>query len=158
MAKKIIEKEYSIKTDQLYMLAVDAIMKLQYAVMQQSKVDGFINFKTGMTLTSWSGLSIGAIISESSVGSKISFGGCATDASKQVFVIGGAKPVADKVTKLIDVRIKKGDIPPHNPTPTGGQAFSVSVADEIRKLAELKDQNILTQAEFDAKKKQLLGI
>jgi hypothetical protein len=32
------------------------------------------------------------------------------------------------------------------------------VADEIKKLAELRDQGILTEEEFTAKKKQLLGI
>ena len=32
-----------------------------------------------------------------------------------------------------------------------------SVADEIKKFADLKDQGILTQEEFDAKKKELLG-
>jgi len=33
-----------------------------------------------------------------------------------------------------------------------------SVADEIKKFADLKDQGILTQEEFDAKKKELLGL
>jgi hypothetical protein len=33
-----------------------------------------------------------------------------------------------------------------------------SVADELTKLASLKEQGILTQAEFDSKKKQLLGL
>ena len=32
------------------------------------------------------------------------------------------------------------------------------LVDQLKQLAELKDQGILTQAEFDAKKKQLLGI
>ena len=35
---------------------------------------------------------------------------------------------------------------------------SVSAADEIRKLKELLDLGIISQEEFDAKKKQLLGI
>lgn len=30
--------------------------------------------------------------------------------------------------------------------------------EQVKKLAELRDQGILTEAEFDAKKKQLLGI
>jgi hypothetical protein len=34
---------------------------------------------------------------------------------------------------------------------------SVSVADEIAKLAKLKDEGLLTEAEFDAQKKKLLG-
>ena len=37
-------------------------------------------------------------------------------------------------------------------------AAKTSVADEIRKLAELKEQGILTEEEFTAKKKQLLGL
>jgi len=35
---------------------------------------------------------------------------------------------------------------------------SVSAADEIKKLAELKEAGFLTEEEFEAKKKQLLGI
>lgn len=34
----------------------------------------------------------------------------------------------------------------------------VSVAEEIRRLAELRDQGIITNEEFNAKKKQMLGI
>lgn len=41
------------------------------------------------------------------------------------------------------------------PSTTGLQA---SPADELRKLKGLLDDGILTQAEFDAKKKQLLGL
>jgi hypothetical protein len=35
---------------------------------------------------------------------------------------------------------------------------SSSVADEIRRFAELRDSGVITEEEFDAKKKQLLGI
>lgn len=42
--------------------------------------------------------------------------------------------------------------------PTQAQPASDSTADELTKLAELKEKGILTQAEFDAKKKQLLGL
>ena len=35
---------------------------------------------------------------------------------------------------------------------------SVSVADEIKKFSVLKDQGIITQEEFDIKKKELLGL
>ena len=35
---------------------------------------------------------------------------------------------------------------------------NVSAAEEIRKYKELLDDGIITQAEFDAKKKQLLGL
>ena len=42
----------------------------------------------------------------------------------------------------------------------GGQTIvqGVSAADELRKFKELLDMGVLTQEEFDAKKKQLLGL
>ncbi len=38
------------------------------------------------------------------------------------------------------------------------QANQISIADEIKKLAELKDNGILTEQEFSDKKKQLLNL
>ena len=43
-----------------------------------------------------------------------------------------------------------------NPQPTVVQ--QVSAADEIKKFKELLDLGVITQEEFDAKKKQLLGL
>lgn len=45
-----------------------------------------------------------------------------------------------------------------NPTPKVSIDTPVDVADQIKKLADLRDSGILTEAEFNAKKKQLLGI
>ncbi len=45
-----------------------------------------------------------------------------------------------------------------NELPTANTSVSFSVADEIKKFKELLDLGILTQEEFDAKKKQLLGL
>jgi len=44
---------------------------------------------------------------------------------------------------------------PAAPTP---QSSAISAADELIKFKELLDMGILTQEEFDAKKKQLLGL
>ena len=41
---------------------------------------------------------------------------------------------------------------------TASQGASESYLDELQKLAQLRDQGIITNEEFDAKKKQLLGI
>lgn len=43
-------------------------------------------------------------------------------------------------------------------TPTGTVVQQVSAMDELKKLKELLDLGIVTQEEFDAKKKQLLGL
>ncbi len=41
------------------------------------------------------------------------------------------------------------------PVPTANNQSDI---DQLKQLAELKDQGILTQEEFDAKKKQILGL
>lgn len=46
----------------------------------------------------------------------------------------------------------------HEPSPTITQAIPLSDADEIKKYKELLDSGVITQEEFDAKKKQLLGL
>lgn len=64
----------------------------------------------------------------------------------------------------IDAAIETGEIVRINSTNVGPAAKTVkieggapvSVADELKKLKELLDQGILTQAEFDAQKKKLL--
>tara|TARA_B100000212_G_C27331239_1_gene514730 strand:+ start:575 stop:841 length:267 start_codon:yes stop_codon:yes gene_type:complete len=38
------------------------------------------------------------------------------------------------------------------------QKKSISEADELKKFADLKDQGIITEEEFNAKKKQILGL
>lgn len=44
------------------------------------------------------------------------------------------------------------------PTPIAPAPAPTAAADEIRALAELRDQGILTNEEFEAKKRQLLGL
>lgn len=45
-----------------------------------------------------------------------------------------------------------------DPAATGGQAASQSSADELKKFKDLLDSGVISQEEFDAKKKQLLGL
>jgi len=52
--------------------------------------------------------------------------------------------------QLIEQRIQKATVQPFQHTS--------SDADELAKLAQLKQQGVITEAEFEAKKKQLLGI
>ena len=45
-----------------------------------------------------------------------------------------------------------------NARPSAGATSPTSAADEIKKLADLREQGILSSDEFEAKKKQLLGL
>ena len=59
--------------------------------------------------------------------------------------------LANKLAELVDQHQVKIDMPS---TPVS----SVSSADELKKYKELLDAGIISQEEFDAKKKQLLGL
>jgi len=74
------------------------------------------------------------------------------DGQEIIFHINGVAPrdLQVKLAKLM-LQLKQA-----NPSPDS-QANTLSVADEIKKLADLKEQGILTQAEFDKKKLELLG-
>ncbi len=48
--------------------------------------------------------------------------------------------------------------PPSMSSPPPAAPPTVDVADQIRKLGELRDQGLLTNEEFEAKKKQILGL
>lgn len=153
MGQKQVIKEYSIKPDQLFSLATDAVTKLGWLVVQQNKSDGFINFRT-----KWLTLEVSIFISETPTnGSKIVFsGGTLTGGKFFLFGTHYMNQAAKKSFKVIDERVKKGDVPAHKPSTNS--AVATSSADELKKLSDLVTQGILTQAEFDAKKKQLLGL
>jgi len=57
------------------------------------------------------------------------------------------QPEFERIKEEIEKRIQAGNIP----------SSSFSSADEIAKLADLRDKGILTEDEFQQKKKQVLG-
>jgi len=78
------------------------------------------------------------------------------DTTKETFNVGldkkSAEKVNSKVHEVID-ELKSIKNQPQQPT-----ISNVSVADDIKKFKELLDMEAITQDEFDAKKKQLLGL
>lgn len=64
----------------------------------------------------------------------------------------------DKLNDIVTGRVAPA-APAAAPAPAPAAPTSVSeAADDLLKLKELLDAGILTQEEFDAKKKQLLGL
>jgi len=53
---------------------------------------------------------------------------------------------------------KEAQIPETSAAADAAEIAETSVANEIQQLAQLKEQGLLTEEEFEAKKKQLLGI
>jgi hypothetical protein len=73
---------------------------------------------------------------------------------KSIRMVGIPKADADRVKKMIDdavFAIKRGPAPAVAPAP------APDIADQLRKFADLRDQGILTEEEFAARKTKLLG-
>lgn len=82
--------------------------------------------------------------------------------ARTAVVAGTATAVSNNVSRRQARRWQEqGQVQPGYLEPTQ-QAAPAPVADDmtvqLQQLAQLKDQGILTQAEFDAKKQQILGI
>ena len=76
---------------------------------------------------------------------------------KSGFIYKGAYQNAQQIISILQVICNQRDAqkPSSAPTPSGQE---ISVADEIRKFKGLLDDGIITEEEFAAKKKQLLGL
>ncbi|RXA19922.1 hypothetical protein EQO05_07175 [Methanosarcina sp. MSH10X1] len=67
------------------------------------------------------------------------------------------KKIVRNFSDYVRARITEIKEHPNHPSEVN-QNSSGDLADQIKKLADLKDQGILTEEEFSAKKKKLLGI
>jgi hypothetical protein len=77
-------------------------------------------------------------------------------------VAGGAAYVGNRAGKASAQQQMAQEAPPEpayqEPAPAPAMSAGDSQIDELQKLASLKDQGILTEEEFSAKKAQILGI
>jgi len=64
--------------------------------------------------------------------------------------------IAQTVMKEIETLRTQNGVP--STVDSGGKYDAFELADELRELKDLLDEGLLTQEEFDAKKKQLLGV
>jgi Short C-terminal domain len=71
-----------------------------------------------------------------------------------------ARRVARRTSRRTSRRMSAAQAPPPAAAPAPAQAAPAQQDDmaEIQQLAAMKDQGILTEEEFQAKKKQILGI
>lgn len=72
-------------------------------------------------------------------------------------VKGEAESVAAVIRERVEAAIRSYQYPPASHIAAPSESKPLSVAAELRELAELRDQGILTPEEFDAQKARLLG-
>ena len=68
------------------------------------------------------------------------------------------KEVADYIRIKVEECKEEWTTEQAKATQSGVPASTISAADELKKFKELLDSGVITQEEFDAKKKQLLGL
>lgn len=77
--------------------------------------------------------------------------------ARTAVVAGTATAVSNNVSRRQARRWSEEEAPAQQAAPQAAPAQD-DVYVELEKLGQLKDQGILTQEEFDAKKKQILGL
>ena len=83
--------------------------------------------------------------------------------ARTAVVVGTATAVSGRVARRQQNRYAAEDqqqqaAPPPAPPPAAPAADESGYMGELERLADLRDQGILTPEEFEAKKKQILGI
>lgn len=79
--------------------------------------------------------------------------------ARTAVVAGTATAVSNRVSRRQAERWASEDkVQPGYMEPSQAAPAQDDTASQLQQLAQLKDQGILTQEEFDAKKKQILGI
>lgn len=78
--------------------------------------------------------------------------------ARTAVVAGTATAVSNNVSRRQARKWSNEDQESAGVQDSGTQVDQDDAVEQVQKLAELKDQGILTQQEFDAKKKQLLGL
>lgn len=78
--------------------------------------------------------------------------------ARTAVIAGTATAVSNNVSRRQQARWEDQAAQQQEQAPEQPTAEQDDVYEELSKLGQLKDQGVLTQEEFDAKKKQLLGL
>ncbi len=157
MSKQIKTIPVDATADAAYAALKAAVEKLRFNVESSDDAARTINITTRVSAFSW-GERITASVGAGENGETVVTLASAPKLATNVADMGRAKRELEAIAKALDEELHGGapaEKPAAQPVKANGMDF---VADEIRKLAQLKDEGLLTEEEFTAKKKQLLGI
>ena len=147
----------SASVERLWQASVQAVGLLGYNVISSDKSSRQLSFNTGRSMWSFAGQDLTATLIAAGRGSQLVMGGSLGKGrgGSQVVSWGEKGRViqkyADKVAELLP------QIPEPKPAPAAKPRATVSTADELAKLAQLRASGVLTPAEFEAQKAKLLG-
>lgn len=150
MAKQTQTVTFPNDPDETYAALKTAAEQLRYPIQSADDAARSLCMTTGVNAFSW-GETITATVSPGSGGSIVELISEPKLKANVVDMGRGKRALTAVVNALTAVLTGETQSEPPAAAPA-------SAADEIRKLAALRDEGILTEEEFTAKKKQLLGI
>lgn len=146
--------------ERLWQACVQAVGVLGYNVIHSDKGSGQISFNTGRSLWSWAGQDLTATLVGENGGSRLVMGGSIAKGGNpfgggQVVAWGEKARVIEKYVNQVGEVLRS--IPEAQAAPPTQAGSVSSTADELLKLARLRDSGVLTPEEFAAQKAKLLS-
>src|SRR6478735_9288985 len=147
--------QFSLKeapVDRVWEAALQAVARLGYSIQHTDSASRVLSFNTGRSMSSWAGQDLSmTLVADGSGGTVMSMGGSLGKGGNpfgggQAFAWGEKGRLIDKFAAT--VRETLPSIPDRPATAPAGN----SVADELAKLASLRDSGVLSEDEFAAQK------
>ena len=152
MSKQEKQTIFTQDVETTYAALKTAVEKLRYTVTSVDDAAHTLNLSSRVSGFSW-GENITAIVTPAEGGGSALNLFSEPKLKTNVVDMGRGKRILEQIANAVDAELN-GGAAPQQPAATGAD----SVADELRKFAALRDEGILTDEEFAAKKKQILGI
>lgn len=144
--------------DRVWAAALRAVSQLGYTILHTDSGARVLSFNTGRSMSSWAGQDLSMTLVPDGSGTSMTMGG---SLGKGGNPFGGGQAISwGEKGRLIDKFAKTvKEIVPSvpEPEPVVAAGGSTSVADELAKLASLRDSGVLSEQEFAAQKAKLLG-
>ncbi len=153
MSKQTQSFSVNNNVEETYAALKIAVEKLRYTVASADDEAHSLTIKTRVSAFSW-GEVITAAVSQGENGGSLVELFSEPKLKTNVVDMGRAKRELSAIADAVVAELS-GDA---NKPQAAQSSATASVADEIRQLAQLKDEGLITEEEFAAKKKQLLGI
>lgn len=145
-----------VSVDRVWGAALQAVAKLGYTILHSDSGSRVLSFNTGRSMSSWAGQDLGMTLFDDgqrtimSMGGSLGKGGNPFGGGSQVFAWGEKGRLIDQFAATVQ------EIVPSIPETSRPASGAISVADELAKLASLRDSGALTDDEFGAQKARLL--
>lgn len=146
-----------VSAERLWIACVQAVGLLGFNVIHSDKDSGQLSFNTGRSMSSWAGQDLTATVINPGSGSQLVMGGSLAKGGNP---LGGGSQIGswgEKGRLISKYAEKVTEILPGIAEPEAASAAPTSAADELAKLAQLRDSGVLTADEFEAQKAKLLA-